>query len=173
MKKRTMITAILLASSLMAKDNVYIGASYDYDLQQYTDDYTGQKVKGNNISTSYSIGKYFNNYRLHMNFQSSVNIGMGGDYMFKLQDSKITPYIGASAYYYYDSVKYSGSSNTRYYSHSNYTNKALTLGLNFCLTYPINKHFEFQTGLFIARLIVSNKNDVNTQSFSTGINYLF
>jgi len=157
---------------LYAKENVFIGASYSYNVQRYTDSYTGQDVRMTTVNTNFSIGKYFDNYRLHMNLQSTNNIGLGGDYLINLKDSKITPYIGTSLYYYYYSKKYSGNSHT-YYSNNNYTNKSTTVGLYAGLTYPINKHFEFDTNLYTGFSMVSRLSDVLYRGFSIGINYLF
>jgi len=171
MKK--IILGLLLVGSLSAKDNVYIGASYSYDMFQHTDDYTEQEVDGSSIYTSFTIGKYFGDYRVHLDLSSSNSIGISADYMFNLQESDFTPFVGTSVYYSYNSRKYSGDSKTKYYTNDDYSFESLSLGVQLGFTHPINEDFEFETSLLVGRVIVSGKNDLNYQSLSIGINYLF
>jgi len=152
-----------LVCSLYAKDNVYIGASYSYDISSYKVG-NGQDYKGSSVGTSFSIGKYFDNYRVHMGLQNTNNIGAGVDYMIQLNNSDITPYIGTALYYYYSKDKYTGTTTT----YTGQSVHAWTPSLTAGFIYPLNDKFEFESSISIGKSFVSPYQDVTYKSIAGG-----
>ena len=175
MKKIVTIVAIMiLSTAISAKDNVFIGANYAYSTSQQTMD-NGQKSKSGNTDTYFVMGKYFNEYRAYMTVGSSNSIGLNGDYMFELKNTKFTPYVGVGLHYYKSKTTYSDFSGTSTaYNYYNSDESVWTYGAEAGFTYPINKHFEYEAGFGIGRTSgVNYGGEVNYQQINTGINYLF
>ena len=98
-------------SSLEARDNVYIGL--EFGLAKQTWDVSKPNTGNETAKQTYKtlkIGKYFDNQRVSLNFDSSSNIGVNHDYLFTFEDSKFTPYLGTGLYYTKSNYEYSKSS---------------------------------------------------------------
>ena len=172
MKKIVTIVAIMiLSTAIYAKDNVFIGANYGYNSSHQKMD-NGQTRKNSSIHTFFVMGKYFDEYRAYMTIGSSNSIGLNTDYMFELQNSKFTPYVGVGLNYYNTKTTYSG--NSTLYNYYDYHESVWTYDAEAGFTYPINKHFEYEAGFGIGRTsgVTYGGEMINKQVY-TGINYLF
>lgn len=163
MKNKTILCAtLLLASSLFAKDNLFLGVEYGVNKSQYTE-YSYSAAR---------IGKYFDDYRVYVSLSENSAIGANIDYLFLQEESSFTPYIGAGYHYGFRHITYRYTNGNSYED----SNSFYAIDFNGGTTYRINKEFELDANCGFRYLSSSNDllpGEGLNINIGIGINYLF
>ena len=166
--KKIVLLLLMFAFSVYAKENVFIGARYGVVKTHSGAEGSLSENTLETVSKYFVMGKYFDSYRVSLSMDYEHVIGFDAAYLFNLEQSNFTPYLGGGLYY----NKY-----TRTYQQDQEAYAPNEEGIVFRVkggfTYPINKQFEIEPSIIIGLYAPTRGDATAYRDIGVSINYLF